>query len=208
MLGLSGLLAVLTACGAGTSTSQPSPAPADDDRIAAQVRADSLRRPYTEADIRFMSHMIRHHRQAVLIAGWAESHEAGPAVLRLARRVAAGQESEIRTMVQWLEDRGHGGHTDGHAGAHAMLMPGMLTGDQLRELDAARGEAFDRLFLTRMIQHHRGAVAMVRELFATPGAAQDETVFRFANGVGVDQTTEIARMEAMLATSATESHTQ
>ena len=74
----------------------------------------------------------------------------------------------------------------------------MLTDAQLAELDTARGDAFDRLFLTLMIQHHRGAVAMVRELFDTPGAAQDETVFRFANAVGVDQTTEIARMERML----------
>jgi uncharacterized protein (DUF305 family) len=78
-------------------------------------------------------------------------------------------------------------------------MPGMLTGEQLRQLDQARGEEFDRLFLTFMIQHHRGAVAMVKALFGSYGAAQDETVFKFASDVNVDQTTEIARMEQMLA---------
>ncbi len=79
------------------------------------------------------------------------------------------------------------------------MMPGMLTPAQMSQLEAARGPEFDRLFLTFMIQHHRGAVAMVKQLFGTPGAAQDETVFKFANDVNVDQTTEIARMERMLA---------
>jgi uncharacterized protein (DUF305 family) len=82
---------------------------------------------------------------------------------------------------------------------HEMLMPGMLTEDQMHQLDQARGPDFDRLFLTSMIQHHKGAVSMVQSLFASYGAAQDETVFKFANDVSVDQTTEIARMEKMLA---------
>jgi uncharacterized protein (DUF305 family) len=82
---------------------------------------------------------------------------------------------------------------------HEMLMPGMLTDEQMKELDQARGKDFDRLFLRYMIQHHRGAVSMVNELFGTTGAAQDETVFKFANDVQVDQSTEIARMEKMLA---------
>ena len=75
----------------------------------------------------------------------------------------------------------------------------MLTPDQLQQLAQARGSEFDRLFLTFMIQHHRGAVSMVQKLFATPGAARDETVFKFANDVSVDQRTEVARMERMLA---------
>jgi uncharacterized protein (DUF305 family) len=79
------------------------------------------------------------------------------------------------------------------------MMPGMLTAAQLRQLEAARGEEFDRLFLSFMIQHHQGAVAMVKALFGTPGAGQDEAVFRFATDVNVDQTTEIARMQRMLA---------
>ena len=81
---------------------------------------------------------------------------------------------------------------------HGHLMPGMLTEAQMQELEQAKGPEFDRLFLTYMIQHHRGAVAMVKQLYGTPGAAQDDTVFKFANDVGVDQTTEIARMERML----------
>ena len=81
------------------------------------------------------------------------------------------------------------------AGEQGMLMPGMLTEEQMQQLDQARGAEFDRLFLTYMIQHHRGAVSMVKQLFGTHGAAQDETVFKFANDVSVDQSTEIARME-------------
>jgi uncharacterized protein (DUF305 family) len=80
-----------------------------------------------------------------------------------------------------------------------MLMPGMLTKDQMAQLDHAKGDEFDRLFLTFMIQHHRGAVSMVHDLFESQGAAQDELVFKFASDVNVDQTTEIARMERMLA---------
>jgi uncharacterized protein (DUF305 family) len=80
-----------------------------------------------------------------------------------------------------------------------MHMPGMLTPEQLAELVAARGGQFDRTFLAYMIQHHRGAVTMVHDLFATDGAAQDEAVFKLASDIQVDQTTEIARMESMLA---------
>jgi len=80
-----------------------------------------------------------------------------------------------------------------------MLMPGMLTEAQMKELDQAKGTEFDRLFLTYMIQHHKGAVSMVKDLFGSRGAAQEETVFKFANDVSVDQSTEIARMETMLA---------
>jgi uncharacterized protein (DUF305 family) len=151
-----------------------------------------------------MTRMMHHHQQAVLIAGWAPSHRAGPAVRRLTERIVNGQRDEIATMRQWLEDRGQ----PVHGGEHAMHMPGMLNNAQLRELDAARGSAFDRLFLADMIQHHRGAVSMVRDLFATQGAAQDETVFKFANDVSADQSTEIARMEAMLATYDTGTSTQ
>jgi len=78
-------------------------------------------------------------------------------------------------------------------------MPGMLTEEQMKQLDAARGTDFDRLFLNFMIQHHRGAVQMVKELLDTPGAANDETVWKLAADVNVDQTTEITRMQQMLA---------
>jgi len=83
-------------------------------------------------------------------------------------------------------------------GGHAMHMPGMLTPEQIQELDDARGAEFDRLFLTYMIQHHQGAVTMVHELFAIDGAAQDEAAFKLASDIQVDQTTEINRMKLML----------
>jgi uncharacterized protein (DUF305 family) len=83
---------------------------------------------------------------------------------------------------------------------HMMLMPGMLTEEQMKQLDAAKGPEFDKLFLTLMIQHHTGAVSMVKDLFNTYGAGQDETVFKLASDVNVDQTTEIARMQRMLFT--------
>jgi uncharacterized protein (DUF305 family) len=210
--------AALAACGRPSGGSpQPSPqasatpAPDSADPWAARVRADSLRRPYTEADLRFMSDMIGHHAQALVISEWAPSHGANPSIRTLASRIINAQQDEIATMRRWLQDRGYpapeaGGGGMSHPMTHeghdmampGMLMPGMLTKAQLAELDGARGPAFDRLFLTGMIQHHRGAVAMVQQLFDTPGAARDETVFKFANDVSADQSTEIARMEAML----------
>lgn len=215
----------LAACSSGpretlqTAPQPAAPQPAAGDHAAlaaiARARADSARHPYTEADVHFMSAMIGHHAQALLMAGWAPTHGASPSVRTLAERIAAGQQDEIATMEQWLRDRGQPApeahasattmamHGAGHDG-HDMLMPGMLTEAQLRQLDEARGPAFDRLFLTFMIQHHRGAVSMVTDLFGSYGAAQDETVFKFANDVSADQSTEIARMETMLAALAPE----
>jgi uncharacterized protein (DUF305 family) len=171
----------------------------------AKARADSLRYPYTQADVDFMSAMIGHHTQALLMAGWAPTHGARPSVRILAERIINGQHDEIGTMQHWLRDRrkpvpepGRTGNS-GTSHDHHAQMPGMLTPAQLQQLDQARGSEFDRLFLTFMIQHHKGAVAMVQKLFGTPGAGRDETVFKFANDVSVDQRTEVARMERMLA---------
>ncbi|MBW3572659.1 MAG: DUF305 domain-containing protein, partial [Gemmatimonadetes bacterium] len=152
--------------------------------------------PWTEADVRFMSGMIGHHAQAIEVARLAPTHGASPAVRTLAARIINAQEDEIATMQQWLRDRGQPVPDAAHA--HHHLMPGMLTPEQVRQLEQARGADFDRLFLTLMIQHHRGAVQMVSELFGSYGAAQDETVFKFASDVNVDQTTEIDRMQRML----------
>ncbi len=172
----------------------------------AKAREDSSRRPYTAADVHFMTGMIGHHAQAILMAGWAPTHGASPSVRVLCERIINAQRDEIATMQQWLRDRqqpvpdanpmGMKMKMDGME--HMMLMPGMLTEEQLKQLDAARGREFDRLFLTFMIQHHKGAVQMVKELFDSYGAAQDDLVFKFASDVNVDQTTEIARMERML----------
>lgn len=195
-------LAFLTlACAANSrAPSQPTP--------EARARADSLRYPYTEADIRFMSGMISHHAQAIVMANWAPSHGASAAVLRLTERIVNAQTDEIHAMQAWLGDRNQPvpkadpkGMTVTMGGMqHVMLMPGMLSDAQMKELVAARGMEFDRLFLTFMIQHHRGAVTMVQDLFSNRGAGQDETVFKFASDVSVDQLTEINRMTEMLLT--------
>ena len=194
----------LVAC-AGVS-SPPMSSSTGAEAARAKARADSVRWPYTDADIRFMSTMIHHHAQAIVMAKWAATHGASPEVLRLTQRIIIGQTDEIALMQRWLADRNQpvpepnpAGHVMQMGGqTHTMLMPGMLTEEQMKQLDAARGPEFDHLFLTFMIQHHRGAVQMVQELLAHRGAANDETVFKFAADVNVDQTTEINRMLEML----------
>jgi uncharacterized protein (DUF305 family) len=178
-----------------------------DPAAVARARADSARHPYTEADIRFMSGMIHHHAQAIVMARWAPTHGASAEVQTLAGRIINAQTDDISLMQTWLRDRNQpvpepnpkGMPMDMGGMQHEMLMPGMLTGEQMSRLDAARGADFDRLFLSLMIQHHQGAVAMVKDLFGSYGAGQDETVFKFASDVNVDQTTEIERMRKMLA---------
>ncbi|MGH7719236.1 MAG: DUF305 domain-containing protein [Gemmatimonadaceae bacterium] len=181
-------------------------APSGDLAAIAEARADSAERPYTEADVHFMSAMIGHHAQAIVMAGWAPTHGASASVRTLAERVVNGQQDEIAVMQQWLRDRlkpvpevtPTGVRMEMNGVEHEMHMPGMLSEAQMKALDQARGAEFDRLFLTLMIQHHRGAVSMVKQLFDTYGAGQDHTVFKLASDVNVDQTTEIARMERML----------
>lgn len=205
------LAIVVTACTTATGggvTTAPSPAATVQPNPAgvAQAKADSLTHPYTEADVQFMYNMIGHHAQAVAMSNWAPTHGASPSVLVLAQRIINAQQDEIGTMQRWLRDRlkpvpdATGASMMMMNGvAHEMLMPGMLTEAQMKQLDAARGKEFDRLFLTFMLQHHGGAVTMVKDLFDTNGAAQDEIVFKFASDVNVDQQTEIARMQRMLA---------
>lgn len=171
-----------------------------------RARKDSARMRFTEVDVRFATGMIGHHAQALVIAAMAPTHGASPTVQTLAARIINAQEDEIDTMQRWLRDRGQSVPGISITGTtltvdgpdYAVHMPGMLTPGQIRELDEARGQEFDRLFLTYMVQHHRGAVTMVHDLFATDGAAQDEQMFKLANDIQVDQATEIARMELML----------
>jgi uncharacterized protein (DUF305 family) len=172
----------------------------------ATAKADSLRYPYTAADVHFMQGMIAHHAQAITMAGWAPSHGASSSVRTLSERIINAQQDEIVTMQTWLADRRQvvppataaPMKMTMNGKEQEMLMPGMLTEAQMHQLDQAKGEEFDREFLTFMIQHHKGAVSMVQDLFDTYGAAQDELTFKYASDVNVDQTTEIARMERML----------
>ena len=183
----------------GTSASTA----ASDAAAIARARADSARYPYSAADIAFMTKMIGHHGQAIEMSRLAAALDAGPGVRRLAERIINAQQDEIALMRQWLRDRQqpvpeiHPTSTMGHHAGHVM-MPGMLTPGQMKQLEEARGPEFDRLFLTFMIQHHRGAMEMVEELFATPGAGRDLTVFKLARDVNVDQETEVERMAQML----------
>ena len=175
----------LTASAAGASTAQTA-------------------KNYTPADVHFLAGIIGHHAQAIQMAKWAPSHGASPAVRVLCERIVVAQTDEIAFAQRWLREHGEyvpPADPRGHIMQgmdQPMLMPGMLTPEQMAQLDAARGPEFDRLFLTFMIQHHQGAITMVQQLLAVPGAAQDGPIFRFASDVNADQTTEINRMTLML----------
>lgn len=182
-------------------------------RVPAQGRVDTTGGhfpAFTQNDVHFMSGMIYHHAQAVMMASWAPTHDASPSLRALCERIVVGQTDEINLMQRWLRDR-HQAIPDpkaaqtmmpGMAGMggmdSSMIMPGMLSAEQLAELDKARGPDFDRLFLQFMIQHHRGAITMVNQLFGS-GSGEEEVVFKFASDVYADQTTEIDRMQRMLA---------
>ena len=197
LAGLCGV-ASATAQNTGAQASQPPDPPA---------RPDLVRQPYNAADVEFMTGMIPHHAQAVLIAGWAASHGARPDVRVLCERMVVGQRDEIAWMRTWLRDRGQKvpaadatHHKMSMGGVdHDMLMPGMLTPEQLKQLDKAKGRDWDRLFLTFMIRHHQGALEMVDALFDAYGALQDDDMYKFAADVHADQTIEIERMRQMLA---------
>jgi uncharacterized protein (DUF305 family) len=185
-------------------STQRAPAAARADLGPADTGGDAARPRYTEADVRFMQHMIVHHAQALDMTGLVPARTTTEALRLLAQRIEISQKDEIALMRHWLEARGQtapvpGMHGHHGAGEHEALMPGMLTPEQMARLAAATGVEFDRLFLELMIQHHEGALTMVKALFATPGAAQEPTAFRFASDVDTDQRAEIARMRAMLA---------
>lgn len=197
------MLSVSARVGSAQATGRGS---ASDSAARVRARADSARLPYTAADVQFMTGMISHHAQAIVMAKMAPTHGASKSVQTLCERIINSQNDEIALMQNWLRDRDRPVPEakplpmkmmmNGHE--MDMLMPGMLTDDQMKALDAARGVSFDTLFLRGMIQHHQGAITMVQQLFATPGAGQDEAVFKFANNVNVDQNTEIHRMQQML----------
>ncbi|HET6679596.1 MAG TPA: DUF305 domain-containing protein [Gemmatimonadaceae bacterium] len=152
---------------------------------------------YTEADVHFMQGMIAHHAQAVYMSRMAARHGATPRVLRLATKIDQSQVAEIRLMQGWLVANKQ--FAPDTSSWRTMHMPGMLTAEQLTQLDAARGTEFDRQFLELMIQHHMGALSMVEDLFDSPLAAQDVDVSVFANDVHMVQTAEIGAMEKLLA---------
>ena len=150
---------------------------------------------YTQADVRFMQGMIPHHEQALVMTELVRRYATTDAVRQMALRMEISQRDEIALMETWLRNHDEPTRMPGH-GMH--MMPGMLTPEQMEELRNARGVEFDQLFLEYMIQHHLGAIDMVATLFATPGAAQESTIFKFAEDVDADQTMEIERMQRVL----------
>lgn len=158
---------------------------------------------YTDADVRFMSGMIPHHAQALDMTALVPDRAANEAFKGMALRMRISQRDEIGLMTRWLVERGEEPlPTDAHRQMLNGAMPsmhGMLTQDQMQQLTAAEGVAFERLFLEFMIQHHQGAIMMVRELYNSSGAAEDTTVNFFASEVDSDQVIEIRRMQQMLA---------
>lgn len=172
-------------------------------------RITESRSNFTRADVDFMTGMVGHHAQALVMASLAPTNSTRRDIQTLAARITNAQTDEIHLMQQWLRDRNQivpeyhingiqltirgGGHTINHRN-----MPGVLTDQQLRQLRDSKGFEFDQLFLTLMIQHHEGAVFMVRELFAADGAALDDEIFRLASDIHVEQITEIERMQKML----------
>lgn len=175
-------------------------APGEPSRIiTAEAAATAVATAHTEADVRFMQGMIGHHAQALEMTGLLKTRTSSGDMKKLARRIEVSQADEITMMREWLERRGAvvaGAHA--HHGQGATLMPGMLTPEEMSRLAAAKGPAFDRLFLDYMIKHHGGALEMVKALFATPGAGQQSDIYAFASDVDADQRMEIARMTSML----------
>ena len=196
-------LAILSACAKHQPPSHTI-TPAASPPAAGGGSTSSAQKSYTPADVHFVAGMIGHHAQAILMAGWAPSHGASPSVRVLCERIVVAQNDEIAFAQRWLREHGEyvpPADPRGHIMQgmdQPMLMPGMLTPEQMAQLDAARGPEFDRLFLTFMIQHHQGAITMVNQLFGSHGGGEQETVFRFASDVFADQSTEIDRMTRML----------
>jgi len=199
----------------GVSIVQPGAPGQSNKTLTPETAAAPLRKPSAD-DVKFMQGMIMHHSQAVEMTELLKTRSQNPAVQALGKRISISQTDEMRFMRQWLTERGepvseHGSmdmagmDMSGMDHAHmshmdmAMpMMPGMLTPEQMKALAAATGPQFDHLFLTGMIQHHTGALTMVKDLFRTQGAGQDPQLFDFASDVDNTQQAEIDIMRHML----------
>src|SRR5687767_8998067 len=202
------ILLLIVASGASCRSASQGPAapiiqpggPGEPSRaISATQAVDLSQLRYTAAEASFMQRMIAHHAQALEMTVLLAVRTAREDMQLLGRRIQLSQADEIELMREWLNLRGvqppHGDASHSHDGA---VMPGMLTAEEMRRLADATGSEFDRLFLELMIKHHEGALLMVDELFATPGAGQQSDIFAFASDVEADQRIEIDRMSVML----------
>jgi uncharacterized protein (DUF305 family) len=180
---------------------------------AERAREEIAHPRYTAAGVAFTSGMIAHHAQAITMSDWAPTHGASPGVQSLAQRIIVSQTDEIKFMQDWLRVRKQvvppadprGYAMPGMSGP--MLMPGMLTPDQMVALDHSQGNQFDRLFLSDMIMHHRGAIVMVNQLVQSgEGGGEDDQLMAYAGNVAADQAAEVGRMARMLSALGAEQH--
>jgi uncharacterized protein (DUF305 family) len=201
------LLAAVAAasCRSAAGVTAPPPivqpgAPGQPSHVIAAAQARDLSQvQFTGADIKFMQGMIGHHAQAVEMVALVPGRTSSEDVRKLALRIDVSQKDEMNMMREWLLARGQQiPDPRAHHMMGTMLMPGMLTAEEMERLAAAKGAEFDRLFLEGMIRHHGGAIAMVHDLFATEGAGQTPEIFSYASDVDADQRMEIDRMGSML----------
>jgi uncharacterized protein (DUF305 family) len=213
-LGVWAFSSALLLAGAATALGQSAPivqpgAPGMSGKVLSPATAAAKPRTPAAADIEFMQGMIHHHSQAVDMTDLMPARTHNKKLLALGKRISISQTDEIRFMRQWLAERNqaapmnHKGHDmkamPGMMDMASMpLMPGMLSAEQMKALAKASGPAFDRLFLTGMIQHHTGALIMVEDLFDTAGAGQDNVLFDFATDIDNTQRAEIQIMQGML----------
>jgi uncharacterized protein (DUF305 family) len=188
-------------------------APGQSNKTLTPETANAPLRKPSKADVEFMQGMIMHHSQAVEMTELLRTRSKDKDVQALGKRISISQTDEMAYMKQWLTDRGepvsasgsmnmagmeHMDHMDHMKMGSMPMMPGMLTPEQMEALAAATGPEFDHLFLTGMIQHHTGALTMVKDLFKSPGAGQDPQLFDFASDVDNTQQAEIDIMRHML----------
>jgi uncharacterized protein (DUF305 family) len=212
------LTGLVSATGAGCRTThgagsppaiiQPG-APGQESRaVGADQARDLTKVGATAGDVKFMQGMIHHHAQAIDMTELLKTRTASEDMKKLGLRIQVSQTDDIRMMQRWLQGHGaeapdpHAMHMPGMVMPgmdHGPMMPGMLTPEEMARLAQLKGTEFDRFFLEGMIKHHGGAILMVKELFATPGAGQDSVIYAFASDVVADQQMEIDRMSGMLA---------
>jgi uncharacterized protein (DUF305 family) len=209
---LSLVCAVLLPVGAAAALCQDVPlvqpgAPGQPTKVVTKSVTGTGQQGPTDADVKFMQGMIMHHSQAVEMVALMQGRTKNPQILSLGQRISISQTGEMKFMKLWLGYRGKPvSEDDGMAGMDMSkmdmtmpMMPGMLTKAQMDTLRRASGPEFDHLFLTGMIQHHTGALTMLKDLYGTPGAAQDAQLFDFTADVEVTQSGEIGTMQSMLA---------
>jgi uncharacterized protein (DUF305 family) len=204
--------ALISACGAATQSSPPIVQPGAPGQATQVVGAEQARDlskvGATPADVKFMQGMIHHHAQAIDMTELLKTRTGSEGMKKLGMRIQVSQTDEIKMMQNWLRAHGqeapdpHAMHMPGMIMPgmdHGPMMAGMLTPEEMVKLAGLKGLEFDRFFLQGMIKHHEGAITMVKELFASPGAAQDSAIYAFASDVVADQQMEIDRMSGMLA---------